>query len=151
MTATPNVPIRLDWSEDLPRSVTRHVLFGIVLLMVAFGGFGLWAFRAPLSAAVLAPGSFVATGRNKIVQHLEGGIIDAILVNEGDHVTAGQPLHPSRSDLGDGQPARTDVASRPAGSDRGASAGRVRRSSRCSADTVPEEILHRPGNRRRHQ
>ncbi len=92
MSATPNVPMRLDWSDDLPRSVTRHVVFGIVLLMVAFGGFGVWAFRAPLSAAVLAPGSFVATGRNKIVQHLEGGIIDAILVNEGDHVTAGQPL-----------------------------------------------------------
>ena len=81
-----------DWSDDLPRSVTGHVIFGVVLLAVSFGGFGLWAFRAPLSAATLAPGSFVATGRNKIVQHLEGGIIDIILVSEGDRVTEGQPL-----------------------------------------------------------
>jgi len=86
-----NLPPR-DWADDLPRSVTRHVAFGIALLVLSFGGFGLWAFRAPLAAAVLAPGSFVATGRNKIVQHLEGGIIDTILVNEGDHVDAGQPL-----------------------------------------------------------
>lgn len=81
-----------DWSQDLPRSVWRHVLFGLVLLAVSFGGFGAWAFRAPLAAAVLAAGSFVATGRNKIVQHLEGGIIAEIRVNEGDQVQAGQPL-----------------------------------------------------------
>lgn len=86
-----NLPTQT-WADDLPRSVTRHVVFGVALLVVSFGGFGVWAFRAPLSAAVLAPGSFVATGRNKIVQHLEGGIIEAILVNEGDRVAAGQPL-----------------------------------------------------------
>ena len=45
---------------------------------------------APLAAAVIAQGSFVATGQNKIVQHLEGGIISDILVKEGDHVTEGQ-------------------------------------------------------------
>lgn len=81
-----------EWSDDLPRSVTRHVVFGLVLLVMSFGGFGAWALRAPLAAAVLAPGSFVATGRNKIIQHLEGGIISSILVNEGDQVAANQPL-----------------------------------------------------------
>lgn len=85
-------PRKSDWSEDLPRSALRPVVFGLVLLAAAFGGFGAWAFRAPLSAAILASGSFVATGRNKIVQHLEGGIIAEILVNEGDHVTADQPV-----------------------------------------------------------
>ncbi|RDW14172.1 HlyD family type I secretion periplasmic adaptor subunit, partial [Paracoccus thiocyanatus] len=62
------------------------------LLVVSLGGFGTWALRAPLAAAVSAPGSFVATGRNKIVQHLEGGIIREILVAEGDAVGAGQAL-----------------------------------------------------------
>ena len=57
-----------------------------------FGGFGTWAFTAPLAAAVIAQGSFVATGQNKIVQHLEGGIIKEILVSEGDHVQLNQPL-----------------------------------------------------------
>ena len=67
-------------------------MFGAFLLVFAFGGFGVWAFRAPLAAAVISQGSFVATGSNKIVQHLEGGIIKEILVEEGDSVTAGQPI-----------------------------------------------------------
>jgi HlyD family secretion protein len=51
--------------DRVPRSVRGHLIFGLVLLVLSFGGFGAWAFRAELSAAVMAPGSFVATGRNK--------------------------------------------------------------------------------------
>lgn len=81
-----------EWHAQVPRSILRHALFGFTLMAVAFGGFGVWAFRAPLAAAVISQGSFVATGQNKIVQHLEGGIIKEILVQEGDHVTAGEPI-----------------------------------------------------------
>ncbi|WP_377507008.1 HlyD family type I secretion periplasmic adaptor subunit [Octadecabacter sp. R77987] len=81
-----------EWYADVPRSVTKHITFGILLFILTFGGFGAWALRAPLAAAVIAQGSFVATGRNKIVQHLEGGIIHEILVEEGDTVVEGQPL-----------------------------------------------------------
>ncbi len=81
-----------EWYEQVPRSVSKFVSFGLVLMVVAFGGFGAWAFMAPLAAAVISQGSFVATGRNKIVQHLEGGIIKEILVNEGDHVEKDQPI-----------------------------------------------------------
>lgn len=81
-----------EWYADVPRSVTKHIIFGILLFILTFGGFGAWALRAPLAAAVIAQGSFVATGRNKIVQHLEGGIIHEILVEEGDTVVEGQPL-----------------------------------------------------------
>ena len=55
-------------------------------------GFGAWAAIAPLASAVVASGSFVATGQNKQVQHLEGGIIREMLVKEGDLVEANQPL-----------------------------------------------------------
>ena len=81
-----------EWYREVPRSIRTHAIFGITLLAVAFGGFGAWAFRAPLAAAVIAQGSFVATGQNKIVQHLEGGIIDEILVSEGDKVRTGDIL-----------------------------------------------------------
>ncbi|WP_415183632.1 HlyD family type I secretion periplasmic adaptor subunit [Phaeovulum sp.] len=81
-----------EWYAEVPRSVSKFVTFGFVLLAATFGGFGFWAFRAPLAAAVISQGSFVATGSNKIVQHLEGGIIKQILVAEGDHVDAGQPI-----------------------------------------------------------
>lgn len=81
-----------DWHEDVPRSITKHTIFGVCLMILAFGGFGAWAFRAPLAAAVISQGSFVATGRNKIVQHLEGGIIREITVREGDKIEAGDVL-----------------------------------------------------------
>lgn len=81
-----------EWYANVPRSVKKHVVFGICLLILSFGGFGAWAFKAPLAAAVISQGSFVATGRNKIVQHLEGGIIKSILIAEGDTVEEGQPM-----------------------------------------------------------
>jgi HlyD family type I secretion membrane fusion protein len=84
--------IETDWHGEVPRSIRKQAVSGLALMILCFGGFGAWAFRAPLAAAVITQGSFVATGQNKIVQHLEGGIIKDILVNEGDQVRAGQPL-----------------------------------------------------------
>lgn len=81
-----------EWFDSVPRSVRGHAIFGLTLLVLSFGGFGWWAFTAPLAAAVISQGSFVATGQNKIVQHLEGGIIESIAVREGDRVEAGQVL-----------------------------------------------------------
>lgn len=81
-----------EWFDAVPRSVGRHVAFGSVLLALTFGGFGWWSFTAPLAAAVISQGSFVATGQNKIVQHLEGGIIESIFVAEGDRVEEGDVL-----------------------------------------------------------
>lgn len=87
MTALPRPD---SWYQEVPRSIGKQALFGLVLMLISFGGFGAWAMMAPLAAAVIAQGSFVATGQNKIVQHLEGGIIADILVKEGDRVTEGQ-------------------------------------------------------------
>ncbi|WP_282096421.1 HlyD family type I secretion periplasmic adaptor subunit [Epibacterium ulvae] len=81
-----------EWYSELPRQVSRIGMFGIILMLSCLGGFGYWAFSAPLAAAVVSQGSFVATGRNKILQHFEGGIIDQILVSEGDFVKAGDRL-----------------------------------------------------------
>ena len=80
------------WYAEVPRSINRLIAIGLIMLLVCFGGFGVWSFSAPLAAAVIAQGSFVATGRNKIVQHLEGGIIEDIKVVEGQSVQAGQVL-----------------------------------------------------------
>lgn len=80
------------WYKDVPRSIRSFAIGGVALMLLTFGGFGAWAFRAPLAAAVMAQGSFVATGQNKIVQHLEGGIIKQILVAEGDRISEGDVL-----------------------------------------------------------
>lgn len=82
----------IEWYSEVPRSVWKHTVAGIALIAVAFGGFGTWALTAPLAAAVISQGSFVATGRNKIVQHFEGGIIKELLVSEGDQVVEKQPV-----------------------------------------------------------
>jgi HlyD family secretion protein len=80
------------WYAAVPRSIWKQTTAGLLLMAVTLGGFGTWAFTAPLAAAIIAQGSFVATGQNKIIQHLEGGIIKELLVGEGDHVVANQPL-----------------------------------------------------------
>lgn len=81
-----------DWYVGVPRSIRGTVISGLALSVVIFGGFGTWASTAPLAAAVVSHGTFVATGKNKQVQHFEGGIIRSILVEEGDRVEKGQPL-----------------------------------------------------------
>ncbi|KAB7610159.1 HlyD family type I secretion periplasmic adaptor subunit [Amylibacter sp. SFDW26] len=92
MANVPTDTVPINWYDDVPRSVRKHVIFGTLLLILSFGGFGYWATSAPLAAAVIAQGSFIATGRNKIIQHLEGGIIQSISVSEGDLVQKGQTL-----------------------------------------------------------
>jgi HlyD family type I secretion membrane fusion protein len=90
--STADIVHDIDWYSDVPRSIRPHLVLGLVLGVVCLGGFGAWASLAPLKAAVISPGSFVATGENKVVQHLEGGIIEDLLVNEGDRVKAGEPI-----------------------------------------------------------
>lgn len=82
----------IEWYADVPRSIWKPTMVGLLLIALFFGGFGTWAVTAPLAAAVIAQGSFVATGHNKIIQHLEGGMISELLVKEGDHVVEGQAL-----------------------------------------------------------
>jgi len=81
-----------EWYGEIPRSARVPTLFGYFLLVVAVCGFGYWSSTALIAGAVLAPGSFVATGENKIIQHLEGGVIKNIRVSEGDVVEKGQVL-----------------------------------------------------------
>jgi HlyD family type I secretion membrane fusion protein len=80
------------WHRDVPRSSRWPIALGVCVLLVWGLGFGAWAAVAPLDGAVVASGSFVATGQNKQVQHLEGGIIRKVLVSEGDLVEESQPL-----------------------------------------------------------
>lgn len=70
----------------------RIMMSGFIILGVFFGGFGIWAAFAKLSGAVIAPGTVKVDLNRKAVQHREGGIVQEILVREGDHVKAGQPM-----------------------------------------------------------
>ncbi len=65
---------------------------GYTLILIVFGFLGAWAYFAPLGSAVLAPGSVTVEGYRKTVQHLEGGIVKALYVRDGDNVKKGQTL-----------------------------------------------------------
>jgi HlyD family type I secretion membrane fusion protein len=80
------------WYRDVPMSANWPIFTGLAILAVWLGCFGIWAGVAPLNSAVVARGTFMATGQNKLIQHLEGGIIREIAVKEGDLVEANQIL-----------------------------------------------------------
>lgn len=82
----------VEWYREVPRSIRKQVMLGGSLIVLTFGGFGAWGALAPLAAAVISPGTFVATGENKVIQHLEGGIIDTLSVRDGETVVANQTL-----------------------------------------------------------
>lgn len=72
---------------------TRPVaLMGYAIIFVMFGVFGSWAAVAKLDSAVFAPGTISLEGNRKVVQHLEGGIVAEILVEEADSVSEGDIL-----------------------------------------------------------
>src|SRR5882672_956492 len=81
-----------EWYRGVPLSAKWPIFTGLALLVVGLGCFGVWAGVAPLNGAVVASGTFVATGQNKLVQHFEGGIIRDLAVKEGDIVEQNQVL-----------------------------------------------------------
>lgn len=64
-------------------------LMGYAIILLTFGVFGGWAAVARLDSAVVAMGTISLEGNRKVIQHLEGGIVDEILVREAEHVEAG--------------------------------------------------------------
>lgn len=64
-----------------------YFLFGFLVL-----GVGGWSACAPLESAALGMGTVQVKGDKKVVQHLEGGIVTAIYVSNGDYVDKGQAL-----------------------------------------------------------
>lgn len=62
----------------------------VVLLLLAT--FFVWAGSAQLDEVATAAGEVIPQEQLKVVQHLEGGIIEEIDVDEGDLVKAGEPL-----------------------------------------------------------
>jgi HlyD family type I secretion membrane fusion protein len=81
-----------EWYADVPRQTYVPTIAGIVSIVVFLLGFGYWSNTALIAGAVITSGAFVTTGQNKIIQHLEGGVIRDILVHEGDVVEVGQTL-----------------------------------------------------------
>ncbi|MEC7256608.1 MAG: HlyD family type I secretion periplasmic adaptor subunit, partial [Pseudomonadota bacterium] len=79
-------------SDENAWSARRQVIIGLIGLMVLVGGFGTWAVLTQIAGAVIATGRIEVDRNRQVVQHPDGGVVDEILVDEGDEVAVGAPL-----------------------------------------------------------
>lgn len=80
----------------------------VLLLLVSSISVLLWAGLTKVDVIVRTEGQIIPAGKSQLIQHLEGGIVRKILVQEGQVVAAGQPLMElsdiqTRSNLGQEQ------------------------------------------------
>jgi len=73
-------------------SMRRDLLAAVAIAVLFGGGIAALLTQTVIAGAVVTHGVLVVESGSKLVQHPTGGIVSAVLVNEGDHVTAGQPL-----------------------------------------------------------
>ncbi len=83
------LPAALEIVETPPSPIGRAIVATVILFFVAATA---WATFGYVDIIATAPGKIVSTGRSKTIQPLEPGIVTAILVQDGDHVTAGEAL-----------------------------------------------------------
>lgn len=65
---------------------------GLMIAFIVFGVFGVWSLTMPIDGAAHAPGQVTVKSFKKPVQHLEGGIVKEVHVQDGDRVQTGQVL-----------------------------------------------------------
>ncbi len=80
--------------KSVPRApVNKKVRwFGLLIVVLFFGGFALWSTLAPIESAAIANGTVKVFGSRRTIQHLEGGIVKKINVRDGEVVKKGDIL-----------------------------------------------------------
>jgi len=84
--------LQTHWKNRVVTQTDKSVRVGLFFVLAFFLSFGLWSIFIPLSSAVVASGSIVSGGQNKLLQHPTGGLVSAIHVKDGEQVKAGQTL-----------------------------------------------------------
>lgn len=79
-------------SERKIPSARGPLIIGFIALLILVGGFGTWSVMTHISGAIVAPGQLEVEQNRQVVQHLDGGIVDEVLVEEGDMIAAGEVL-----------------------------------------------------------
>lgn len=74
------------WSARMP------LITGLLAVLLLVGGFGTWSVKSNIAGAIIAPGQVMVDRNRQVVQHPDGGVVEAVLVEEGDLVEAGQVL-----------------------------------------------------------
>ena len=75
----------MNFSETRSSAVIWISLLALICFLV-------WASQADLEQITRAPGQIIASGRTQVIQASDGGVLQALLVKEGDTVERGQVL-----------------------------------------------------------
>lgn len=78
--------------RELRATIAAPLKFGFAVIGIGLGIFVIWGGTAPLDSAALAEGVVTVAGHHKTVQHLEGGVIEKIFVQDGQVVKEGMVL-----------------------------------------------------------
>ena len=73
-------------------SIRRHLIAGVLIVLLLGVGVGGWAATVQISGALIAQGSVVVDQNVQKVQHPTGGIVGELRVRDGDRVKAGDIL-----------------------------------------------------------
>lgn len=77
---------------ELQTDTRAPIRLGFWVLVIGFGLFLAWAAWAPLDEGVSAPATVSVESRRKTIQHLQGGVIKSVAVQEGQWVKEGDTL-----------------------------------------------------------
>ena len=69
-----------------PSSVSRVLRIWLLTIIIGI----IWANLAEIDEITRGSGDVIPDGQNQVIQNLEGGIVESILVNEGEKVKVGQ-------------------------------------------------------------
>ena len=92
---------RFSQDEDARRQAHVHRLQNVhrgnqvwllALLLVALLVFGVWATLFRIDEVARAKGEVIASSRVQVIQSVDGGVLQQLMVREGDRVKAGQLL-----------------------------------------------------------
>jgi len=91
--------VNAQFVQDVPpvadlsfQSIKRYLHFSYIALFILVFVVGGWTFFSSIKGAVVASGQVAVDGEPQVLQHIEGGIISEIYVQEGDFVEADTPV-----------------------------------------------------------
>jgi hemolysin D len=83
------LPAALSLQDTPVHPAPRRLAYTIMALFVIAL---VWSIFGKIDIVAVAPGRVVVSERTKLIQPLERSVVKAVLVKDGDHVVAGQPL-----------------------------------------------------------
>jgi HlyD family type I secretion membrane fusion protein len=85
----PNWPVK---APSLPIATRGTAIVGAAMILISVLGLGAWAVMVPIASAIVAQGQVIVASKRKQVQHLTGGIIKSMSVEDGSVVAKGDKL-----------------------------------------------------------